>query len=168
MRNLPTSAWSENKKRLQIGLGMKQIETETSPLTLFMQKSWRSASHREALSMTPLQRAAANSESFKPKRIASLRPRRLLPGNECGRAETARCHERTSALTPSAVEVEAGDVVAGLSIVPLALPPATELIPMAMAARGSDQEQSIKKALTESATANSSQIFVNRNCAHRA
>lgn len=67
MRNLPTSAWSENKKRLQIGLGMKQIETETSPLTLFMQKSWRSASHREALSMTPLQRAAANSESFKPK-----------------------------------------------------------------------------------------------------
>lgn len=69
MRNLPTSAWSENKKRLQIGLGMKQIETETSPLTLFMQKSWRSASYREALSMTPLQRAAANSESFKPKRL---------------------------------------------------------------------------------------------------
>ena len=46
-----------------------EAETETSPLTLFMQKSWRSASYREALSMTPLQRAAANSESFKPKRL---------------------------------------------------------------------------------------------------
>ena len=35
--------------------------------------------------------------------------------------------------------------MAGLSIVPLALPPATELIPMAMAARGSDQEQSTNR-----------------------
>ena len=54
--------------------------------------------------------------------------------------------------------------MAGLSIVPLALPPATELIQW----QWQHVAPTRSKALTESATANSSQIFVNRNCAHRA